>query len=330
MGAHDSRASEAERVLPHGLAALPAAAGAGVRAHAEALRTVRVPGAMAAPFVQAEDAVGRYFAGLLADPSKGTIEILGERYVLVRGAALSVEFVSLLEQLFGDGGGHEATDYARHMLYDLGHAIGKADARSFHTRMKLNEPVERLSAGPVHFAYMGWASVVILPESHPSPDEDYYLLYDHPFSFEADAWLRNGRRASFPVCILNAGYSSGWCEESFGLPLVASEVLCRAMGDECCRFLMAPPHRLEGRIADYLRRPGLASRAHGHTIPQFLERKHAENMLRQTVWDLERLNRLAVGREMRIIELKREVNALAAKAGLPPPYDLSFAPLTPE
>ena len=31
---------------------------------------------------------------------------------------------------------------------------------------------------------------------------------------------------------MNAGYSSGWCEESFGVTLVASEILCQAKGDD--------------------------------------------------------------------------------------------------
>ncbi|KKL70517.1 hypothetical protein LCGC14_2104110, partial [marine sediment metagenome] len=37
--------------------------------------------------------------------------------------------------------------------------------------------------------------------------------------------------------------------------------------------------------------------------------------------DEERFNRLAVGREQRMIELKREVNEMARKAGVAPPYD---------
>ena len=40
--------------------------------------------------------------------------------------------------------------------------------------------------------------------------------------------------------------------------------------------------------------------------------------------ELERFNQLAVGRESRMLELKREVNELAAALGKPPPYDLSF------
>jgi len=51
------------------------------------------------------------------------------------------------------------------------------------------------------------------------------------------------------------------------------------------------------------------------------ERDRAEAKLQATVIDLERFNRLAVGREERMMELKREVNEMARKAGVAPPYD---------
>ena len=50
---------------------------------------------------------------------------------------------------------------------------------------------------------------------------------------------------------MNAGYSSGWCEESFGMPLVSCEVECLAKGDAQCRFIMAPPSRIEEHLARY-------------------------------------------------------------------------------
>ena len=62
-----------------------------------------------------------------------------------------------------------------------------------------------------------------------------------------------------------------------------------------------------------------------HVLRDITERKRAEKELRQTLAELERFNRLAVGRELRMIELKREVNEMARRAGLPPPYDLAFA-----
>src|SRR5687767_652296 len=124
------------------------------------LTTVRVPEGMEELFRQAEEVVSRYFRDRIDDPTRGTIEISGERYVLVRAASLSVEFFTLVRSLFA-GREQEADDFARNILFDLAHAIGRSDARNFHTRMDLRDPVARLSAGPVHFAHSGWAFVDI-------------------------------------------------------------------------------------------------------------------------------------------------------------------------
>jgi len=52
--------------------------------------------------------------------------------------------------------------------------------------------------------------------------------------------------------------------------------------------------------------------------------EHAEQ-LEQTNKQLETFNRMAVGREHRMIELKREINKLSEELGNPAPYDISFA-----
>ncbi len=52
-------------------------------------------------------------------------------------------------------------------------------------------------------------------------------------------------------------------------------------------------------------------------------RKRAEEKLRQKMGQLERFNRLTQGRELRIIEMKREVNEMARRAGVAPPYKSS-------
>ena len=241
---------------------------------------------MSAVFEAAEHVVSRYFAERGDSPERGTIEVHGERYVLVRAAALSVEFFGLVRTLYGEGRTRDADEFARNILFDLAHAIGKSDARSFHAKMKLSDPIERLSAGPVHFAHTGWANVDISPESRPSPDENFYLLYDHPYSFEASAWAANDSRAQFPVCVMNAGYSSGWCEESFGVTLLATEILCRARGDDCCRFVMAHPHKIEEHVATYKQaRPDLE--LGDFQIPDFFARKRIEEELRQSRDELE-------------------------------------------
>jgi signal transduction histidine kinase/ActR/RegA family two-component response regulator len=249
-------------------------------------RTVRVPPELAPLFAQAEGIVSRYFRDQRADPEHGTIEIFGERYVLVRAAALSVEFFGLVEDLYGKGREAEAESFARSILFDLAHSVGKSDAKNFHAKMGLADPIERLSAGPVHFSHTGWAKVEILPESTPVAGEDFYLLYDHPYSFESDAWLRAKSPRNNPACIMNAGYSSGWSEESFGVELVSVEVLCRARGDEACRFIMAPPSRVEGHVERWnARRP---ERGAHLAIPYFFARKRMEEELRRARDELER------------------------------------------
>ena len=54
------------------------------------------------------------------------------------------------------------------------------------------------------------------------------------------------------------------------------------------------------------------------------ERKRAEEALAQRVEELERFHRLVVGRELRMIELKRQINELSEQLGKKPPYDLSI------
>ncbi|MCC7385532.1 MAG: response regulator [Deltaproteobacteria bacterium] len=252
------------------------------------LTTVHVPEAMKPVFLAAEEIVSRYFQQRADRPEMGSIEISGQRYILVRAASLSVEFFTLVAEMYGHGREHEAEEFSRNILYDLAHAVGMSDARAFHAKMGLQDPLGRLSAGPIHFAHTGWAFVEILPESAPVPGPEYCLIYDHPYSFESEAWLQSGLSRHHPSCIMNAGYSSGWCEESFGLALVSAEVLCRAKGDTCCRFVMAPPEHVERRVRDYIAAsPDLASRMGAHSIPDFFSRKRLEEELKESRRELE-------------------------------------------
>ncbi len=248
---------------------------------------MKVPAAYEAAFAQAEKLVSKFFEERRDDPSRGTIEIFGERYVLVRAASLSVEFFRLVYELYGARREREAEEFARNILFDLAHAIGKSDARNFHAKMGLDDPIARLSAGPLHFAHAGWASVEIFPESSVTPDEDCFLVYEHPYSFEADAWLGAGRRTDFAACIMNAGYSSGWCEESFGVTLVATEISCRARGEERCRFVMASPRRLEERVASVVGKQAAGVRRQPVQVPDFFARKRMEEELRRARDELE-------------------------------------------
>ena len=196
-------------------------------------------------FENAQKTVNEYFSKLNFNPEKGSIEINDERYILVRASSLSIDFYKNIKELYPEKSTKESFEFASDFLFDIGHLIGKEDAKKFHNFMKLENPIEKLSAGPVHFAYSGWAFVEILEESNPSPDENFFLKYNHPYSFEANAWIKKGEKSKEPVCTMNAAYSSGWCSESYGIPLTAVELTCRAKGDENCTFVMAHQDKIE-------------------------------------------------------------------------------------
>ncbi|MBU1221899.1 PAS domain S-box protein [Myxococcota bacterium] len=244
--------------------------------------SVTVPIEFNPVFKKAEDAVSAYFDDIRFEPSLASIFVSGERYLLVRADSISREFTDLVANLYNERGAVEANNVARDLLFDYAHALGKADAKAFHKKMNLNDPVSKLSAGPIHFAYSGWAYVKILPGCHPVPGDDFLLLYEHPHSFEADSWIESGKQPISPVCVMNAGYSSGWCEESFSTGLVSVELSCRGMGHETCSFVMAPPDRIENYVKDLgLSNKSYMQNAHIPRIPEFFQRKRNEEELKE-------------------------------------------------
>lgn len=247
-------------------------------------KTVTVPEEFSVIFEEAEQKVSEYFTEIYNSAESGEIVIHGQRYVLIRSASLSYEFLDILKELYSNYPEEKAVRIGNNFLYDIGQVLGKKDAKSFHDEMGLLEPLQKLSAGPVHFAYTGWANVEILPDSHPTPDDDFLLKYHHHNSFEAQSWIKAGRKSKKPVCVMNAGYSAGWCEESFEIPLTAVEVTCAAKGDECCTFIMAPTHR----INEYLK--GETFDTHGnYDVPVFFKRKTVEDKLRASLEEKETL-----------------------------------------
>ncbi|MEQ8908698.1 MAG: histidine kinase dimerization/phosphoacceptor domain -containing protein [Vicingaceae bacterium] len=247
---------------------------------------VKVPEDFAPIFDKAEQTVQSYFEKLKLNPEQGTISINQERYVLVKASSLSYGFFQEIKKLYRDKGEAEAFTIGQNFLFDIGHVLGKEDARDFHKSMQLNDPLERMAAGPVVFAHSGWAYVEILAESNPSPDENFFLKYRHPYSFEANSWIKKGKTSTKPVCILNAAYSSGWCEESYGLALTAVEISCKAKGDDHCSFIMAPPDR----IHEYLEELESDQQALDK-VPIFFERKQIEGKIKQSLAEKETLLR---------------------------------------
>ena len=209
--------------------------------------TVRVPEKYEAVFEIADKYVGDLFKEFVREPREGMIHVGKERYVLVRGESL---FVALFEQLESVLGVTQAAEF----LYNMARVIGKSDSRALADSRGVTEPIERMSAGPVLFAYSGWAFVELYPSSRPRPDESFFLQYQHPNTFESEIYERKGMTTDRPVCFFSAGYSAGWCSEAFSVPLHAREMTCTAKGDERCEFIMAPSRKLDAYASQYYRR----------------------------------------------------------------------------
>lgn len=215
------------------------------------LKSVKVPKDIEPLFQEAEGYMSEYFSKLRLEPENGQIFVDEERYILVRADSLAVSFHDFLMNMYPTLNDHEANISTSKVLFDMGHSIGKSDANCCNSKMDHSDPIQRLSTGPLHFAFTGWAFVEILEPSKPSEDDDFFLLYDHPHTFEADSWIKSDKKTTSCTCHMNAGYSSGWSSISFGLELRSKEILCRSKGDDVCRFIMARPHKLEENIQKY-------------------------------------------------------------------------------
>eukprot|EP01105_Mastigella_eilhardi_P028253 TRINITY_DN918_c0_g2_i1.p1 TRINITY_DN918_c0_g2~~TRINITY_DN918_c0_g2_i1.p1 ORF type:complete len:445 (-),score=102.94 TRINITY_DN918_c0_g2_i1:113-1447(-) len=215
-------------------------------------QTVCVPPEFEPIFKKAEAAVASFFQQKVHDPSTATLSIMGSRYLMIRAPAVSVEFYDVVTRVMGPERRAEAFAFTRQLLYELANGIGFYDCRNFADMMNVTDPLVLLSAGTVHFAFAGWGFVSIAKESTPIPASDkFYLLYDHPCSFEADAFASRQRKVNAPVCMMNAGYSAGWCSHAFQIQVCAVEILCKARGDPCCRFIMCTPSRVNELINIY-------------------------------------------------------------------------------
>jgi DNA-binding NtrC family response regulator len=96
----------------------------------------------------------------------------------------------------------------------------------------------------------------------------------------------------------------------FGLPVVF--ITAHAEGDTLMRAKKVEPY-------GYILKP-FEDRELKIVIEMALYKRQTENELKQKYAQIARFNQVAVGRELRMIELKQEINGLRRAAGLPDKY----------
>ncbi|MHA1781416.1 MAG: V4R domain-containing protein [Candidatus Thorarchaeota archaeon] len=170
---------------------------------------------------------------LVFKPEISRIELLGSEAMFIGLKAIAIDLKDELDQVLGEAGRNL-------LIYRLGQSFGRSEAERLLPKLGLEELPARIAAGPIWAAYSGFVRVRLLPGSVLEPNDNYFLFYEHPNNFEAAHWLKEGRKATEPICFFNAGYSSGWCSVASGVELEAEEILCEAKGDKACRFIMFP------------------------------------------------------------------------------------------
>ncbi len=195
------------------------------------MRAAEVPPEMLDVFEKAKETVKGYFDGLATIPARGRVEVDKDRFVLARTDSLTLVLRKILTEIYGDHGSDQ-------LLYSFGKAVGRTEARKFFDRFGLKEPMEKFGFGPTYFSFSGWAFINLLYPTNPVADENFLLVFSNQHSFEAEGYATEGAVTDKPICHINAGYLTGWCEESFEIPLETRELFCSAKGEGFDLFLM--------------------------------------------------------------------------------------------
>ena len=195
------------------------------------MRAAEVPPEMLDVFERSKDTVKKYFDSLATIPARGRVEVDKDRFILARTDSLSMVLRNVLSEIYGAHGSDQ-------LLYSFGKAVGRTEARKFFTRFGLTDPMEKFGFGPTYFSFSGWAFINLLHPSKPVPNDNFLLVFSNQHSFEAEGYMSEDARSDKPICHINAGYLTGWCEASFEIPLETRELFCSAKGEGFDLFLM--------------------------------------------------------------------------------------------
>ncbi|KAL6060116.1 hypothetical protein QOT17_012814 [Balamuthia mandrillaris] len=226
----------------------------------EPLRRIAAPPMLAPLFAPVEKKMEQYFAERLSlDYDAGVHQLSeDERYLALRGRALSVDFYKAVFQMFAFSSDEEASDFASNLLFDLSHSIGRNDARKLKST-GLFHGIELVAATSIHYAHTGWAFVGLETITQNADPTTNFITGTHAQSCEAHEWMLERKKhsnkkllKSNPGCVMACGYSSGFVSDVLGVPCLTLEVLCKGKGDDRCQLLIAGRDAIEERMKQFL------------------------------------------------------------------------------
>lgn len=176
------------------------------------------------------------------DPHTAQVRLAGMAHALVPTGVLSRDLPQALDRLSGP---HAVAV----VMYQIGYLIGHAHCKHFlESSGRVDEELlYRVMSGPFHFAWAGYGDVDLLVLD-VREDQGFAVLWETGNSFSAAEAIRAGERRR--SCYMQAGYSAGWCSMATGLPLVTTELACRAEGVRYCRFLISHEDATDRRMTE--------------------------------------------------------------------------------
>lgn len=186
---------------------------------------------------RASAGVAAYQATFVREPGGARIQVAGVPHALVPTSVVARDLPLALAR-------RDGPEAVAVVLYELGALIGSTHAtRYFDDRgIGADHRLDRVVAGPAHFAWSGYGDAdLLLLDAHW--DDRIAILWESTSSISAEESSRAGRRVR--GCHMQAGYGAGWCSAATGLDLRAVELACRTEGAHRCRFLLGAQTTLD-------------------------------------------------------------------------------------
>ena len=205
------------------------------------LKAVGVPPDLVPVFQAAEEIIKGFFDTIRPYPEKGRIEIGGTRFMWAQARGMALAFRETIADIYGEKG-------AEQILYKFGHSLGSHEAGAFIERFPSEGSGGEACRGPDLFCLYRLGVCRITPVQQACAGRKLHFYLQPSGILRGRSLYRDKKKAGHPICFINAGYSSGWSGESFGLPLEAREVTCQAQGDEHCTFVLTHRNKMLDRL----------------------------------------------------------------------------------